>query len=522
MTYHSARDLVRSTEHARLVLEPGARARMDASADRLERALADGAEVYGLTRGFGPLATHPAGPDDAAQGLGLIHHLAAGQGPALPAASTRLMLRLRLEGMTRGYSGVRPATWAALAGAYNAGFLPVVPARGSVSASGDLLPLAHAALAFAGDGEAWRRAAGGEWRREPAAPALARLGLRPVRWRAREALAFVNGSSASLAVALENHVALLELGWLAAMLTGRVVALLGATGEPYLDGVTEARGGLAGHRHAARWIVEQAGPPLPAADARALQEPYSLRCAPQVIGSVLDHLWAAEALLLREARGCSDNPVITADAVLHAGNFHAVGAGVASDLHAVLAHQLAFLAERQLALLVDPARNGGLPPLLAASPGATSGLAGLQLAASAMVAEIRQKSFPATATALPTNLSNQDHVPMSLVGAVRTREQLELGGLVTASLAVAAAQVQHILGAPPTDALWSALLARSPRLVADRPLAAEVRGVRDLLLRAARRRRLPAAATAGGNGAPTGPRDRAGVGPPDGRLPSEG
>lgn len=480
MTGSSAWAIVESVGSSRLALSDTDAARMNASADRLAEALAADAPVYGLTSGFGPLARFPAGVDDNAQGLNLVHHLAAGQGPPLDVATTRLTLGLRLAGMKRGYSGITPASWSALAEVFNAGFTPVVPAKGSVSASGDLLPLAHAALAFAGHGHAWR-VTDGEPVVVPAAEELTRLGLRPVRWGARDALAFVNGSSASLAAALRNHVALVRSSWAAAVLTGRLVDVFGASTEPYADDVVDARGGFPGHARAVEWIRTQLSDETPAAKARALQEPYSLRCAPQVIGSVLDQLWSGEELLVREAEACSDNPVISATAVLHAGNFHAVNTGLVSDQHAVLAHQLAFLAERQLALVVEPASNGGLPALLASTPGATSGLAGVQIAASAMVSEVRQKALPATTTALPTNLSNQDIVPMSLVGALRTAEQVELVELVVASLGLAAAQAQHALGLRPVTGLWAEVLAASPRLAADRPLSTEVHRVRDLL-----------------------------------------
>ncbi|MFB6394239.1 aromatic amino acid lyase [Polymorphospora lycopeni] len=474
-------DLVNGTDAARITLDEDERARMDASADRFDQAIAADEPVYGVTRGFGPLVRFAADPDNAAQGLNLIHHLAAGLGPALAPDSTRLMLRLRIEGMKKGYSGIRPADWGNLARAFNAGFLPVVPAKGSVSASGDLLPLAHAALALAGHGEAWREQ-DGVLSTEPAADALARLGLPAMRWGAREALSFVNGSSASLAVALQNHATTLSLSRIGAMLTGQTVDLLGACTEPYADAVVRARGQLAGHARAARWIRDELAVDVAAGKARSVQEPYSLRCAPQIIGSVLDYLRSVEPLLLQEAHACSDNPVVAAEAVLHAGNFHAINAGVVSDLHAVLVHQLAFLAERQLALVLEPGTNGGLPALLAGSPGATSGLAGLQISATGLVAEIRQKSAPATTTALPTNLSNQDIVPMSLIGALRTREQGELAALVLAALAIAVAQIRHIRGVTPTAGLWADILRACPRLVTDRPLSAEVNTIRDLLL----------------------------------------
>lgn len=481
----TACEIVYSTEQAHLELRDDDIERMTGSRSCLDRALEAGEPVYGLTRGFGPLVSYSADKDGTAQGTNLILHLAAGQGEPLPPNTTRLMLRLRLEGMKLGFSGISPADWQCLADAYNAGFTPVVPSKGSVSASGDLVPLAHAALALAGDGEAWVEV-DGHHRKERASTVLKRLGVEPITWSARDALAFVNGSSASLAVTLQNHVELLEQSWVSSAVTGRLINLLGCCTEPYAPTVVAARGGSLGHARASQWIRAQVSNEMPASKARSLQEPYSLRCAAQIIGAVLDQLWSSEPHLVKEARGCSDNPVVSTDGVFHAGNFHAITSGIVSDLHVILAHQLAFLAERQLAVVVEPSLNGGLPALLAPNPGATSGLAGVQIAASAMVAEMRLKATPATTTALPTNLTNQDIVPMSLASALRTAGTLELGSLVLSSLAVAIAQVDQLQGSNPGDDMWARIADDCPRLESDRSLSSDVRAVRNTLFVASR------------------------------------
>jgi histidine ammonia-lyase len=457
---------------------------MERSFNVLSHALNSESPVYGASRGFGPLAEYPADPDGDRQGLGLISHLSVGQGPALDPDTTRLMLELRLAGMTLGYSGIDPDRWSELAAVLRTGFVPVVPAQGSLSASGDLVPLAHAAAAMAGQGAAWRfDTDGGGPRQVPADLELRRLSLKPVVWRAREALAFVNGTSASLAATLRNQSRIREQARIAAYLTGAVVDLLGSNAEPYDALVCAARGGSPGHAAAAEWIRSQIGEGRDARTARRLQEPYSLRCAPQVIGSVLDFLDAAGVMLEREAAGCSDNPVVSADGIFHAGNFYAATAGIASDQHAVLIHQIAFLAERQLALILSPASNGGLPPLLAARPGATSGLAGVQLTATAFLAEIRQNCTPATVTPVPTNLDNQDIVPMSLMGALRAARQAELADLILGSLGLGVAQLAQAVGRfeHPERRWLERLIGLSPRLEEDRPLAAEVRSAAVLL-----------------------------------------
>ncbi|WP_063770145.1 aromatic amino acid ammonia-lyase [Streptacidiphilus melanogenes] len=454
-----------------LRLTSGDRNRMVASRQALDGRLATGGEVYGISRGFGPLVAYGTDGDAEAQGIRLIHHLCVGQGAPLGASETRLMYWLRLVGMRQGHSAVPVADWTRLAELYDSGFVPLVPSEGSLSASGDLVPLAHAALALAGDGEAW--APDGTVR--PAAEALRSAGSAPVRWTARTALAFVNGSSASLAVAILNHQRLGAVARSLAAVTGRVAALLGCNPEAYDDALQLVRN-QKGQWQAAEWIRDELPAAQHPADGRPLQEPYSLRCAPQVIGAVLDQLDLQEQVLTAEAAGVTDNPVTVGQRVLHGGNFHAMPVSFASDMLALCAQQLAFLAERQLALLVDPRHNGGLTPMLTWTPGPHSGLAGVQIAASSMVAKARQLAYPSGLTALPTNMGNQDHVPMALNGAVVGTEVIRYAQLATASLALAATQLGHHLAASPAEGtVWARLHDISPPLLVDRPLAAEVR-----------------------------------------------
>ncbi|MEU7219109.1 aromatic amino acid ammonia-lyase [Nocardia iowensis] len=469
-------------------LDDTARERMKRSCEVLSAALDTEAPIYGVSRGFGPLAEFEADTDANRHGLGLISHLSAGQGDDLDIETTRLMLDLRLRGMTRGYSGIDPERWEEIVNLPRSGFVPVVPSLGSVSASGDLIPLAHAASAMSGKGLAWDLDSDPPVQ-VPADLRLRQLGLEPITWGAREALAFVNGTSASLAATLRNQASLREQCWIAATLTGVIADLLHANTEAYHEVVGQARGGSPGHALAASWIRAQVTDPRDGSSARQLQEPYSLRCAPQIVGSVLDFLDAFSLMLGRERAGCSDNPIVSADGIFHAGNFYAITAGLVSDQHATLLHQIAFMAERQLALILNPTSNGGRPPLLAARPGATSGLAGVQLAATAFLAEIRQLSAPATTTPVPTNLDNQDVVPMALMGALRVARQLQRSELVLGSLALGVAQLAHIADyRPGTNRPWLAdLLAATPRLGDDRPLAPEVRAVWELLRAEAQR-----------------------------------
>ncbi|MDA0638133.1 aromatic amino acid ammonia-lyase [Nonomuraea sp. MCN248] len=477
-------DLVRGvTGEARLpALTEQDIGRMRASTEILAKALAGEQPVYGVTRGFGPLVAYAAADDGEDQGAGLIAHLGTAQGEPLPPEVCRLVVRLRLNSMRQGYSAVSPEFLNRLIDIYNRGFVPAIPRHGTVSASGDLQPLAHAALAHTGHGEAWTAGPDGAWTLRPAALALAAAGAESVSWPAREALSFVNGTSVSLAMTITNHVSLRRLVRVGALLSARMAGLLGANPEAYQEGVGRVRGQL-GQLTVARWIREDLPSDLRRDVSRPLQEPYSLRCVPQVLGAVLDQLDGLEEILLREATGCTDNPICYEGEVLHGGNFHAMPVGLSSDQLGLCLQQVAYLADRQLALLCDPAGNGGLPPMLTPRPGAGSGLAGVQLSATSFVSRIRQLVYPASLTALPTNGGNQDHVPMALNGANAVAEAAELAWLVAGSLAVGLTQYAHLTDRPADlTGLWGELAVISPPLDRDRPLAGEVRAARDLLL----------------------------------------
>ncbi|WP_285729471.1 aromatic amino acid ammonia-lyase [Nocardiopsis sp. ATB16-24] len=455
--------------------------RMRSGVSTLEKALADGQQVYGVSRGFGPLVAFAAAESVEEQGRGLISHLGTAQGEALPADVSRLAVWLRLNSMRSGYSAVSPEFWQRLADLWNRGFTPVIPRDGTVSASGDLQPLASAALAFAGEGHCWSPDGEGGRTRRPATDVLDELDARPIQWRAREALGFVNGTAVSLAVTVHNHRQVLALLRAAALLTGRLATLLGSDPVAYHPNLSKVRGQI-GQSTVARWIRSYMPASAERSPSRPLQEPYSLRCAPQVLGAVLDQLEAMEAILVREAVGTTDNPVFVEDEVLHGGNFHAMPAALCSDQLGLCLQQIAFLVDRQLALLCAPESNGGLPPMLTPRAGAGSGLAGVQISATSFVSRIRQLVVPATLTALPCNNGNQDHVPMALNGANAVAEAVGHAWNVLGSLGVGVAQCAALTGASSgDDERWKVLAEVCPPLDADRPLAAEVHTVGRLL-----------------------------------------
>lgn len=448
----------------------------------MDAALRDAAGVYGVTHGFGALVDHPGGGPGNETGVGLIHHLATGQGPFLSPRVCRLAVLLRLSSMRQGFSAVTAEQWHTLAEIHDRGFIPALPQSGTVSASGDLQPLAAAALALSGRGHAWVERSDG-WQVVDSAEALREIGCEPVRWPARQALAFVNGTSVSLAVTALNLDEAVRQVRAGAALTARVVEVLGAGSEPFHPDIARVRG-QHGQATVAGWIRAAFGPSHPHRPSeRPLQEVYSVRGASQVLGAVLDQLRFQEQVLLREANGVTDNPVCVDGQVLHGANFHALPVALASDQIGLCVQQVAFLLERQLNVLCSSALNGGQPAMLTPTPGVSSGLAGVQISATSFVASIRQRVAPASLTALPTNGTNQDHVPMALVGAIAVRDALELSRWVLGSLAVGTAQHAALTGRSGRG-VWEQVALASPPLDRDRPLAEEVRRCAEVVLAA--------------------------------------
>ncbi|MFD8614238.1 aromatic amino acid ammonia-lyase [Streptomyces sp. NPDC059631] len=487
--------LRRAAEPLAVTVDEAARARLDRGR-RLFRALRDGDDgtgerpIYGATTGFGALVGYAGRADEADQCDNTLAHLGAGQGPDLPHGIVRAALLVRARSLAQGLSGVSAEVVERLAAMFATTFSPAVPRYGSVGASGDLVPLAYAAQALRGRGHAYA-----DGRRMPAAEALAATGLRPLALDGRDALALVNGTSvttAALALAHDTvrtaHRALTALTCLLADLLGcdpgfLDADLLRAYGHPgAVDTGTRMRRHLAG---------------TTPSGTRPLQEPYSIRCSPQLLGAAEDALRHIDAVIAADLAGVSDNPLFfpgVGDPVhpdpaegraVHGGNFFGQPAAFAADLLASVTAQLGNLAERQLDLLVDPARNGGLPPMLATEPGAQHGLQGVQLATTAIVAEIRRCATPAAMQSLPTNLHNQDIVPFGTQGALRAHDLAELLGLLCGSLALGLRQAVHVGARRPTAprcaALLDALSAAIDPVDPDRPLDEDVRTAARLL-----------------------------------------
>ena len=460
---------------------PVVRERLSRGRDHLRSVLADDDRpVYGAKTGFGALVGFAGRADDADQCDNTLAHLGAGQGPDLPADVTRAALLVRVWSLAQGRSGVSAHVVDGLAAMFATTFVPAVPRYGSVGASGDLIPLAYATQALRGRGFAYV-----DGHRLPAAAALDRAGLAPLTLDGRDALALVNGTSvttAATALALDRvraaHLAIADLTCLLADVLG--------CDPGFLDPRLIAAYGHAGATAVADRMRATVAGIVPSGD-RPLQEPYSIRCSPQLLGAAEDALGYVDGVVAADLAGVSDNPLFFPDddLVAHGGNFFGQPAAFAADVLAMVTASLGNLAERQLDLLVDPARNSGLPPMLAAGPGQQHGLQGVQLATTAFVAEIRRNAVPASTQSLPTNLHNQDVVPFGTQAALRSYDLAELLWLLTGSLALGLRQAVHVGGRQPTApgcaAVLAPLAAAIPPVDPDRPLDADVRTAAELV-----------------------------------------
>ena len=401
-----------------LELPPGWEGPMRASCDALAARLAAGDTMYGVNTGFGKLAsTRISDPDLVQLQLNLIRSHAAGVGEPLPDAVVRLVLALKALSLARGASAAQPSTVEALLALLNGNVLPVIPARGSVGASGDLAPLAHLSLVLIGEGQAMELGA-----TVPGAVALKRLGLKPLALGPKEGLALLNGTQVSTALALAGHFAAEDL-WRTALVSG-ALSTEGARGSdtPFDPRIHALRGQEGQIRSAAILRALMAGSTIRDShrdnDPR-VQDPYSLRCQPQVMGACLDTLEHVAKVLAREANAVTDNPLVTEDGdVLSGGNFHAEPVAFAADHLALVLAEIGALAERRIALLVDPVLSG-LPAFLVKEGGLNSGFMIAQVTAAALVAENRALATPRSVDSLPTSANQEDHVSMATGAGLR-------------------------------------------------------------------------------------------------------
>jgi histidine ammonia-lyase len=461
-------------------LQDADRERLSAARSVIEAALADGRAVYGVTTGFGHLASVQIAPADAAQlQLNLVRSHAVGSGPPLDADVVRGMTLLLASSLRRGHSGVQQAIVELLLAMLERDLVPVVPSRGSVGSSGDLAPLAHLALVLVGEGEA---VVDGE--RMPGADALARADLEPVALGPKDGLALINGThlmAAAGGLAALEAARLIEAAIVAVALS--LEAFKGST-VPFDERLHRVRPQPGAARVAARLRALLAGSGVVAshADCGRVQDPYTLRCAPQVIGAVSDALAYVTGALERELEAVTDNPLVFPedDEVLSGGNFHGQPLGLPLDHLALALCELASFSERRTYALLSPS-YAELPPFLSPRPGLSSGLMIAQYAAAALVNECQVLAHPAGAGSIPTSAGQEDFNSMGAWSALKARQVVEHASHVIATELVCACQGlefhRPLRTTPDLEATVERVRSYVPRLEEDRSLAAELEGL---------------------------------------------
>ena len=470
---------------AQVTLDEGSIAALDAASDSIGRILSSGRTVYGVNTGFGLLAQTRI-PDDRLLDLqrNLILSHSCGLGEALDARIVRMIIVLKVIGLARGHSGVRRLVVERLMALLAADALPVIPAQGSVGASGDLAPLAHLSAALIGEG-----AIAFEGRVMPAAEALDQLGLQPLVLGPKEGLALINGTQVSAAIALD------------ALFTGeRVFGSALVAGALSTDALKGSDAAFDPRLHALRGqpgqievaailkrLLEGSEIKASHADCGKVQDPYSFRCQPQVMGACLDLMRGAARTLEIEANAVTDNPVIfpDADEAVSGGNFHAQPVAFAADMLAIAMCEVGSISERRTAVLVDP-KMSGLPPFLVRDSGVNSGFMIAQVTAAALVSENKSLAFPASVDSIPTSAGQEDHVSMATHGAIKARRIAgNCAGVVGIELLAAAQGIDFhapLRTSPELDGVVSAIRGAVPHYAADRYLADDLAWAKQAVL----------------------------------------
>ena len=471
--------------------------RVEAAAEIVAKAARTDVPAYGINTGFGKLASTRIAPDQTAllqRNLILSH--CCGVGPATPEPIVRLMMALKVISLGRGASGVRREIIEQLQGMLARGVTPLVPQQGSVGASGDLAPLAHMTAVMIGEGQAIH---GG--RIVPGHEALATAGLAPLTLGPKEGLALINGTQFSTAYAISGLLRAHRLAC-AALVTGAlsVDAAMASTVpfRPEIQALRGHDGQIAAAATLTALLDGSASRQSPVEGAERVQDPYCLRCQPQVAGAVLDLLAQAARGLTVEANAVTDNPLVLVETneIVSGGNFHAEPVAFAADQIALALSEIGATSERRIATLVDPALNFGLPPFLTPQPGINSGFMIAEVTAAALYAENKQRAMPCSIDSTPTSANQEDHVSMAAHAARRLSDMADnLAAILGIELLVAAQGIT--LRAPhstskPLAAVIAALRAHVPALAADRYMADDLAQAARLIEADA----LPAAAIA--------------------------
>ena len=467
-----------------VVLDPSAWPAVDASAATVQAVLAEGRVAYGVNTGFGSLARtriSNAQVTELQRRLVLSHM--AGTGPLLDDRVVRLILILKVNSLARGFSGVRRPVIEALLALLNAGAYPCIPAKGSVGASGDLAPLAHLSAALLGVGE--MRVGG---RVVPAVEGLKAAGLAPIELAAKEGLALLNGTQVSTALAVVGLIEI-EKVFAAALVAGAmsVDACLGSD-VPFDPRLHAVRGHPGQAETAAALARLLAGSEIRKShvDCDRVQDPYSLRCQPQVMGAALDTLRFAAQVVEREVNAVSDNPLVFADEgeILSGGNFHAEPVAMAADAAGIACAEIGALSERRTALLTD-SRMSNLPAFLVPEPGLNSGFMIAQVTAAALASENKTLAHPASVDSLPTSANQEDHVSMATFAARKLVDIADnTAGIVAIELLAAAQGIefrQPLQTSPTLARALAAIRERVPFWAEDREMAPDIEAARVLV-----------------------------------------
>lgn len=470
-------------EGAEAELALAARERMNASRAIIERLMETESTVYGVNTGFGKMASTRISHDEIRHlQLNLVRSHACGVGPPLSEPATRAMLALRANAIAKGFSGVRPLVAETLIAMLNRGVHPVVPSQGSVGASGDLAPLAHLAQAAIGEGEAIFQG-----RRMPGTEALRAAGIAPLVLGAKEGLALLNGTQAMLALltlALREVETAVETADVATALS--LDALRGSPSayDPRIAGVRPHPGQAVTARNIARLnrgseIRESHRSPIN--DPR-VQDPYSLRCAPQVHGAVRDALVHVRATLTVEMNSATDNPLVFADTgeVISGGNFHGQPLAMAADQMAIAITTLGGISERRIEQMTNP-QTSQLPAFLVREAGLNSGFMILQVTAAALASEMKTLAVPHSVDSIPTSANQEDYVSMGM-GAARRLEPLlaNLRNILAIELLAACQGIDFLAPlqpGPETLKAYEIVRSISPRVDVDRSLAPDIEAI---------------------------------------------
>jgi histidine ammonia-lyase len=459
------------------VIAPAARRRIGASRAVVERIAASNETAYGINTGFGKLSDVRIGPGDLQQlQRNLVRSHACGVGEPLEEAEVRAMLLLRANVLAKGLSGARLVVIDLLINLLNQRLIPVVPARGSVGASGDLAPLAHLALVLIGEGQVLQQGS-----KVPAAAALAKAGLSPLVLEAKEGLALLNGTQAMVAVG--------SLAVLRAERVNRLFDLAGAMALEALRGtpvafderIHQARphpGQLEASAHLRALLRNSEIRESHRLDDPRVQDAYCLRCMPQVHGAARGVLQHVRQVIEIETGSATDNPLIFEDEVLSGGNFHGAPLGMALDYAAIAVTDLMSISERRVDRLINPDGNEGLPPFLSDRAGLSSGLMIAHVTVAALLSEAKVLAHPASVDSLPTSGGKEDHVSMGMTAALKLKQIVENAERVLAIELMTAAQAleyrQPLKAATEVERARQLIRTMVPRLEEDRVIAGDI------------------------------------------------